>query len=73
MVSRFDRRLLLAGGAVAAVGFAGASALGGLGWDAMAGAGSTARANKSYSYIDAIRTCRTSTTPVRRRASRPTA
>ena len=37
MVSRFDRRSLLAGGAAAAAGFAGASALG-MGWDEMAGA-----------------------------------
>ncbi len=37
MVSKFDRRTLLAGGAAAAAGFAGASALGG-GWDALAGA-----------------------------------
>ncbi len=37
MVSRFDRRALLAGGAAAAAGFAGASALD-LGWDGIAGA-----------------------------------
>ena len=37
MVSRFDRRSLLAGGAAAAAGFAGASAMG-LGWDEIAGA-----------------------------------
>ena len=37
MVSKFDRRTLLAGGAAAAAGFAGASALG-LGWDGTAGA-----------------------------------
>ena len=37
MASRFDRRTLLAGGAAAAAGFAGASALG-MGWDDMAGA-----------------------------------
>ncbi len=37
MVSKFDRRTLLAGGAAAAAGFAGASALG-LGWDGIAGA-----------------------------------
>ena len=37
MVSRFDRRSLLAGGAAAAAGFAGASAMG-LGWDDVAGA-----------------------------------
>ncbi len=37
MVSRFDRRTLLAGGAAAAAGFAGASALG-MGWDGIAGA-----------------------------------
>ena len=37
MVSRFDRRALLAGGAAAAAGLAGASALG-LGWDGIAGA-----------------------------------
>jgi peptide/nickel transport system substrate-binding protein len=37
MVSRFDRRSLLAGGAAAAAGFAGASALG-MGWDDIAGA-----------------------------------
>ena len=37
MVSKFDRRTLLAGGAATAAGFAGASALGG-GWDALAGA-----------------------------------
>ena len=35
MVSKFDRRTLLAGGAAAAAGFAGASALG---WDEIAGA-----------------------------------
>jgi ABC-type transport system substrate-binding protein len=35
MVSKFDRRTLLAGGAAAAAGFAGASALG---WDGIAGA-----------------------------------
>jgi ABC-type transport system substrate-binding protein len=38
MGSRFDRRSLLAGGAAAAAGFAGASALGGVGWDEIAGA-----------------------------------
>ncbi len=37
MVSRFDRRTLLAGGAAAAAGFAGASALG-MGWDEIVGA-----------------------------------
>jgi ABC-type transport system substrate-binding protein len=37
MASRFDRRALLAGGAAAAAGFAGASALG-LGWEDLAGA-----------------------------------
>ena len=37
MVSKFDRRTLLAGGAAAAAGFAGASALG-MGWDGIAGA-----------------------------------
>jgi ABC-type transport system substrate-binding protein len=37
MVSRFDRRTLLAGGAAAAAGFAGASALG-MGWDGIVGA-----------------------------------
>jgi ABC-type transport system substrate-binding protein len=37
MVSKFDRRTLLAGGAAAAAGFAGAGALG-LGWDDLAGA-----------------------------------
>jgi len=37
MASRFDRRSLLAGGAAAAAGFAGASALG-MGWDGIAGA-----------------------------------
>jgi peptide/nickel transport system substrate-binding protein len=37
MASKFDRRTLLAGGAAAAAGFAGASALG-LGWDDIAGA-----------------------------------
>ena len=37
MVSKFDRRTLLAGGAAAAAGCAGASALG-LGWDGIAGA-----------------------------------
>ncbi|HXY26820.1 MAG TPA: ABC transporter substrate-binding protein [Acidimicrobiales bacterium] len=37
MVARFDRRSLLAGGAAAAAGFAGASALG-TGWDGIAGA-----------------------------------
>ena len=37
MVSKFDRRTLLAGGAAAAAGMAGASALG-LGWDDIAGA-----------------------------------
>ncbi len=37
MVSKFDRRALLAGGAAAAAGFAGASAMG-VGWDALAGA-----------------------------------
>jgi ABC-type transport system substrate-binding protein len=37
MASKFDRRSLLAGGAAAAAGFAGASALG-LGWDGIAGA-----------------------------------
>ena len=37
MVSKFDRRTLLAGGAAAAAGMAGASAMG-LGWDGMAGA-----------------------------------
>ena len=37
MVSKFDRRSLLAGGAAAAAGFAGASAMG-LGWDGIAGA-----------------------------------
>ena len=37
MVSRFDRRALLAGGAAAAAGFAGASVLG-TGWDGIAGA-----------------------------------
>ena len=37
MVSRFDRRALLAGGAAAAAGLAGASALGS-GWDAVVGA-----------------------------------
>jgi ABC-type transport system substrate-binding protein len=37
MASKFDRRTLLAGGAAAAAGFAGASALG-LGWDGIAGA-----------------------------------
>jgi peptide/nickel transport system substrate-binding protein len=37
MVSKFDRRTLLAGSAAAAAGFAGASALG-LGWDGIAGA-----------------------------------
>jgi ABC-type transport system substrate-binding protein len=37
MVSKFDRRTLLAGGAAAAAGFAGASAMG-PGWDALAGA-----------------------------------
>ncbi len=36
MVSKFDRRTLLAGSAAAAAGFAGASALG-LGWDGIAG------------------------------------
>ena len=37
MASKFDRRTLLAGGAAAAAGFAGASGLG-LGWDGIAGA-----------------------------------
>ena len=37
MVSKFDRRTLLAGGAAAAAGWAGASSMG-LGWDAIAGA-----------------------------------
>jgi peptide/nickel transport system substrate-binding protein len=37
MVSKFDRRTLLAGGAAAAAGMAGASAMGS-GWDALAGA-----------------------------------
>jgi peptide/nickel transport system substrate-binding protein len=37
MVSKFDRRSLLAGGAAAAAGMAGASAMGS-GWDALAGA-----------------------------------
>src|ERR1700680_1624539 len=37
MVSKFDRRTLLASGAAAAAGFAGASATG-LGWDGLAGA-----------------------------------
>ncbi len=37
MVSKFDRRTLLAGGAAAAAGFAGASAMG-AGWDGIAGA-----------------------------------
>jgi ABC-type transport system substrate-binding protein len=37
MASKFDRRTLLAGGAAAAAGFAGASALD-IGWDGMAGA-----------------------------------
>jgi ABC-type transport system substrate-binding protein len=37
MVSKFDRRTLLAGGAAAAAGFAGASTLG-FGWDDIAGA-----------------------------------
>ncbi|HEY6472747.1 MAG TPA: ABC transporter substrate-binding protein [Acidimicrobiales bacterium] len=37
MASKFDRRTLLAGGAAAAAGFAGASALG-MGWDDLAGA-----------------------------------
>lgn len=37
MASKFDRRTLLAGGAAAAAGFAGASTLG-LGWDGVAGA-----------------------------------
>ncbi len=37
MASKFDRRTLLAGGAAAAAGFAGASALG-LGWDGIASA-----------------------------------
>ena len=37
MVSKFDRRTLLAGGAAAAAGMAGASAMGS-GWDTLAGA-----------------------------------
>jgi ABC-type transport system substrate-binding protein len=37
MASKFDRRTLLAGGAAAAAGFAGASAFG-MGWDGIAGA-----------------------------------
>jgi peptide/nickel transport system substrate-binding protein len=37
MASKFDRRTLLAGGAAAAAGFAGASALG-MGWEGLAGA-----------------------------------